>query len=73
MASRNNIGKVRSALEAGQKALANINFNPIMEPTFTEYDYTTIVTDATFEQDTSNGYFIWGIHRWGDSKHKIGI
>ena len=73
MTVRNNIGKVRNALAAGPKALNSISFGPIIEPTFSEYDYTTIVTDANFDRDVNKGVFIWGIHRWGDSKHTIGI
>lgn len=71
MAVRTDMGKIRSAIEAGIKAYSNINFSPEEDVTFKILDQNRPSGDW-YEDDRIRDIFIMAIHKWGDTSNKVG-
>ena len=69
MAVRNNIGKIKNSLETISRQ-ANLFFG------LTQYGLGTVngVVPATADNvnEEIQKDFLWGIHRWGSEKYRIG-
>ena len=71
MASRNNIGKIAKAIEAGLTAFENIDFGPEQDLNFDLIDQLAPTGDWTIE-DKFKDIFVMSVHAWGSTKYKVG-
>jgi hypothetical protein len=64
-----NIGAIRTAIEKGIKAEANIDYGPVTDP-YLAFLPRPVTADFQLKP-TNPTAFIMGIHRWGDTNHQV--
>lgn len=64
-----NIGKITSAIEAGRRAAASIDYGPIKSLNTISLEQGKIISDANNIPSDAN-IFLFGIDKWGNTSKK---
>lgn len=68
MATRTDIGKIRSAIGEGRKAYSEIDYGPLLTPSIMDLD---VLSSDWGNQIMDAGVFIAGIHKWADTTLRV--
>lgn len=64
------VGQIASAIEAGKRAAANVDYGPIRDLASIDVSNNKCIADwqnAPGDKDT----FIFGVHKWADTRLKV--